>query len=331
MSQGEVITTDFNWPLGLAKSEQFLFIAEANDNKISKIDLTDQSNTPEDVITGLSRPLYLEISGDYLYFTEGNSGTITKINFTESNPAPEVVIAGLDDLQDLLLVGNELYYTEYSLGKISKIDITENNPTPILIADNLFTPFGLEIYDGELYFSEYIENRISKIDLGNPGSSPIPVLNGLGGPIGGMQFNGSELYFFQYSDNKFSKVDISLANPVVELVDDVLSGGDILFDNTDIYTSDFENDSIIKYPDELILSINSLNFDSITVFPNPSIDYIRLEGIKDTTEYQIYDIFGRLIQDGVTNNFQHINLSYISSGRYFIHIENSAITSFLKN
>ena len=90
-----VITTGVNWPLGIIEKSDYLYIVEAEDNEISKIDLTLPNPSPITVVSGLSRPNHLIASGDFLYVTEYTGNRISKIDITQTNPIPVTVVSGL--------------------------------------------------------------------------------------------------------------------------------------------------------------------------------------------------------------------------------------------
>jgi hypothetical protein len=73
------------------------------------------------------------------------------------------------------------------------------------------------------------------------------------------------------------------------------------------------------------LSVSNIDlFHSISIYPNPALDFVTLENNSNTEleGVKIYDISGRLLQDVViTNSFNHrINISNLSTGIYMFHI-----------
>lgn len=76
-----------------------------------------------------------------------------------------------------------------------------------------------------------------------------------------------------------------------------------------------------------ILSIEDLNNENFKLFPNPSSDYIQINGVNSNDKYEISDILGNKINDGNYND--KINISLLSNGFYYIKINNQTF-KFIK-
>ena len=133
--------------------------------KISKIDITDTTPTPTDVITGLSGPQGLVLNGNDLYFVESDSGEISKIDITAATTTKTNVISGLSGPISLLLNGNDLYIAEVNANKISKIDISETTPTTTDVVTGINFPSSIAINGNSLYISARIDGKIIKFTL----------------------------------------------------------------------------------------------------------------------------------------------------------------------
>jgi len=57
---------------------------------------------------------------------------------------------------------------------------------------------------------------------------------------------------------------------------------------------------------------------AIAVYPNPASNQITIEGIKDLSEFEIYDLAGNRMMSGVTNF--DLNISSLSAGLYFLRL-----------
>ena len=66
------------------------------------------------------------------------------------------------------------------------------------------------------------------------------------------------------------------------------------------------------------LSVNELNQNAITLFPNPSADVIVVEGVDPNTTYDIRSIDGALVGEGILN--KHIDISSLETGTYVLLI-----------
>lgn len=65
------------------------------------------------------------------------------------------------------------------------------------------------------------------------------------------------------------------------------------------------------------------------IYPNPANDFITIQTITNTNfDYQIFDVAGRVVQSGKSNN--SINISTLKSGFYFINLNNKTVNQQLK-
>ncbi|MDY2587657.1 FG-GAP-like repeat-containing protein [Winogradskyella aquimaris] len=83
------------------------------------------------------------------------------------------------------------------------------------------------------------------------------------------------------------------------------------------------------------LSINNYENDGISIYPNPTDNYLNVKTneIGDFS-FRIFDLSGRLIKTGKINKNRKIDIGDISSGHYFIKLQNQInynVLSFLKN
>jgi hypothetical protein len=73
-----------------------------------------------------------------------------------------------------------------------------------------------------------------------------------------------------------------------------------------------------------------VNQKKITFFPNPTVDFIRTTGIKNTVNYEIYDLIGSKITGGVVSNNEKIDVKNYKNGVYFIKLKTGQIIRFVK-
>jgi hypothetical protein len=66
------------------------------------------------------------------------------------------------------------------------------------------------------------------------------------------------------------------------------------------------------------------------VYPNPSSNRIILSGFKYSEEYQIVNVSGQKIQQGICKNGKPINIENLSNGVYYILLNNSSAIKFIK-
>jgi len=76
-----------------------------------------------------------------------------------------------------------------------------------------------------------------------------------------------------------------------------------------------------------ILSVEKNENEKYTIFPNPSSDFIQVEGVNSTDKYEIRDLLGNIVGEGIYNS--SIDISYLSTAYYFLKINNQTI-KFIK-
>ena len=59
----------------------------------------------------------------------------------------------------------------------------------------------------------------------------------------------------------------------------------------------------------------------ITIFPNPSFEYIQVKGIPSSAAYQLITVEGKKVKTGITNVNNQIDIKYLTNGLYFLVIE----------
>ncbi|WP_157776689.1 T9SS type A sorting domain-containing protein [Flavobacterium crassostreae] len=323
----DVVTTGLTDPAGLAISGNTLYIAEAfGANKISKIDISSASPTKTDVVTGLSGPDGLAISGNTLYIAEIDADKISKIDISSATPIVETVITGVLEPTGIVIDGDYLYIAEYNAQKISKLNLTTLVKTDYLIG--LSGPTGLVISNNILYFSEFDTNVISKVDL----TAAVPVVTQMGSGFNEPAFLnlvGSELYFANYGSGKLSKMNIT--NQIVSDVATSLGGVYGLVNNgAFLFLSQRDTNKISKIS---LTNLSTANFDienQVSIYPNPTSNYLTLQNVLKNSEITISDFSGRIIKQ-----FKYqkptIDLQSFEKGIYFLTIDKNKTIKFIKN
>ncbi len=78
---------------------------------------------------------------------------------------------------------------------------------------------------------------------------------------------------------------------------------------------------------------NTSEFSSlkeIKLFPNPATGFIQFSNVTETANYQIYDILGGKISHGSLLNKKEVSVQHLTSGLYFITINNGDKIKFIK-
>ena len=90
------------------------------------------------------------------------------------------------------------------------------------------------------------------------------------------------------------------------------------------------NSSEFALNSNIVTSITETNNNDISVFPNPTNDFVYIKGLSQNSELIITDCTGRELINQKTNNNVLINLTNVPSGMYILNVvtENKRITKF---
>ena len=69
---------------------------------------------------------------------------------------------------------------------------------------------------------------------------------------------------------------------------------------------------------------------SLKLFPNPSVNFIKISGLSEKANYIIYNLLGKEILRGKVLNEENIFIQDLSNGTYFIKVENAKAIKFIK-
>ncbi len=89
--------------------------------------------------------------------------------------------------------------------------------------------------------------------------------------------------------------------------------------------------SWVTYNSCSTLSADDQNFNAkVSLFPNPSSDYISISGLKDKTDYIIYNVLGAKVHSGTIAVNDKIDVQNLTNGIYLLKFENGNILKFIK-
>ncbi|WMI70050.1 T9SS type A sorting domain-containing protein [Mangrovimonas sp. YM274] len=336
-SQGQVtdVVTGLNFPGGLAFYGNELYFSQTSDGIISKINVLSDPIIIEEIINIGDVITDIEIIGNELYFANFQSDKISKINVNSQSPT---IIDVLDVYKpwSLKSFGDFLYFSSGSgvdtlpnNGKVSFIDVLDDNPVPIEIISNQAYTASLEIKDNFLYFSDPYANKIVQIDVSNTNYLATDFITNLNTPLG-LMFNGNILYIAERDNNRIASVDVS-SNPI--LIEDFITGlnGPVqtITNGTDMYIAENLAGKISK-SENTMLSVQDIDFKKLNIFPNPTSDYIHLQGFKENSLILIYDLSGNELYKKIMLSDQKIDISNFKNGYYFLRINKDTTFKIIK-
>lgn len=78
------------------------------------------------------------------------------------------------------------------------------------------------------------------------------------------------------------------------------------------------------------LTTTDLALKTIKVFPNPSSDFIKLNGLTRVENYRIYSALGKEVKNGVINENEKIDIRNFTKGLYYLNFDDGVNLKFIK-
>lgn len=70
--------------------------------------------------------------------------------------------------------------------------------------------------------------------------------------------------------------------------------------------------------------------NAISIYPNPTSDFINISGLKEKTVYNIFNVLGESVLKGTASKDNPINIREFRKGLYFIRLEDTQTLKFIK-
>lgn len=78
------------------------------------------------------------------------------------------------------------------------------------------------------------------------------------------------------------------------------------------------------------LSVNHPEFQSITVYPNPSDNYLFIDGVRENTQATLFNFLGQKVKDVIVIPSEPLNITDLPSGIYLLKTEKHTPIKFVK-
>ncbi|EPR69791.1 hypothetical protein ADIWIN_4066 [Winogradskyella psychrotolerans RS-3] len=160
-------------------------------------------------------------------------------------------------------------------------------------------------------------------DLDNDGLNDIVLGNGASGV-------GNDLVWFK--NNGSGNFDVE------DVIDDTQSQAFVLaiedYDNDgdlDIATSAYNQDALNYFENQkIVLSVSDVQFQNLTIYPNPTKDYLTFEGFNTNINVSVFDVLGKQVLAKNITDGETLNVSELATGIYTIKINNQVSSKFIK-
>ena len=78
------------------------------------------------------------------------------------------------------------------------------------------------------------------------------------------------------------------------------------------------------------ININTETKTKLSLYPNPSNEYINISGLKENENYTVWNTFGIKVKNGKISNLEKINIQNFTNGVYYLEFENGYSLKFIK-
>jgi hypothetical protein len=275
---------------GLCIVEDSLYYVMPRSRAFVRLDLTADSLVNKVINQNNGSPLKTPvISGNYLYYYDFISDEIYRFNYKLPNQTPEVVTPSIYDFRDMVIKDNIMYMA--ADGTISTLDLNQSNPSFETLINHGTDISSMIFYNDVLLLSTYSYSpskqfHILKVNPQDPSPQITPLINltNLGRPIS----------LAIYENILFVALKYRFEDAIVRY-------------DLDVYTQ--INEPIVR--------------QKISISPIPAKDIIYINNIETHGVAKILDISGKLVSTGKLSGNQ-LNISHLTSGIYFLQIQDNA-------
>ena len=96
-------------------------------------------------------------------------------------------------------------------------------------------------------------------------------------------------------------------------------------------TASTGNRTIYDYDNAITLSNPTYELENtITIYPNPSSNYIKIDGLSDNENIKIFNLLGKKVLDKSIQPNEEINIRNLSKGIYLLKIDKKRTIKFIK-
>lgn len=334
-SQITELVTGMTDPGRMVLSSTHLYYTD--DDNVYRLALSIPNAEPELLASGMGNPNGLALNGDALYIAEFDANQVSRMDLSPANF--EVTRYATANKPNFLhWHGSSLYVssnttTSRYVGRYDDPNASTNSTLLAAVAapSTTFIPFGLAVYnDTTLYIANAGTNSIDVIDPSTNDITPELFLSGFDKPMG-IRIYKNILYIAENDGGTISTIDLTSTKPVRTEISSSIN------DPIDIEVNDMGIFIMQENPNRIILIKNTLGLNefettALTVYPNPSSDYLNMGHIPNTTEFIIYDSLGQMVNKGLVEPHTNskIRIKDLTAGIYFLHLKNNTPIKFIK-
>lgn len=177
----------------------------------------------------------------------------------------------------------------------------------------------------ETVFTTSINNPALALfkDLDNDGLKDIVLSSGktnAGNDIVWFKNNGSGSFAAE------EVIDATQSQAFVYAIEDFDADGDL-----DIASCEYNLDNLNYFENQkIVLSVPNSDLQTISIFPNPTKDFLNFEGFNSNVNVTVYDVLGKLVLVKALSVGEKLDVSNLTNGIYTIKLNDKLSTKFIK-
>jgi len=304
-------------PSGLIYESDSLYFTSFSDGVIYFKDLSNSSTNFKSIVTGFPFAYGVEKVDKLLYF--GHDTGVSYVDVTDSDPVAVTLETGVPGGASGVKVYNEqLYYSNIDNGGIWRVNLT-GDPNPVEIASGLENPTGIAVRDDVLYFSDILGDKVYSVDLLVEPFVKNVILETLA--PNHLYIQEDTLYIGEFLSGTVSQVVLTETPVAKENVYEVAGQritGVTVRDNKLVF-SIFNESLIVEFCPESVTALQSNRLKELSVYPNPSTDYVIIETETQEVDYLLLNMHGQVVEKGTLNEGR-LETSHLVTQPYFVYI-----------
>ncbi|MAL60621.1 MAG: hypothetical protein CMC14_11290 [Flavobacteriaceae bacterium] len=319
--------------------DNYLYSGAYSGGYIVRFNLDNPNPQPETISTNFLQGSLFSLSyyqPENALYISSFSPVLSKLDLSQTLPAnsetininPANFFFGND-------INGEMFYgatTNGGFGYIYKMNISQGPSSYEILYQDALSLYHAETYNGELYFiSTGSEIDLNKIDPNSSNPDKMLVASSISSVFPAAT-HLRDNYLYVGNDNgqlvRFNLDDSLPLSPTVLLNDIGNNIVGISSKNELLYISVGGPGIIYTFEDHVLSTIET-DISSISIYPNPSDDYLFLNSKKNNINYQIFNLQNQEIKKGNYND-SGILISNLTSGIYMLKLEIEERISFQK-
>jgi ELWxxDGT repeat protein len=234
------------------------------------------------------------------------------------------------------IIGSELWKTNGTTANLVKDIDTDNLKSGLNIPN--FT-----IYNNELYFAAS-DNTTSDYELWKTDGTESGTIKVVSATDTGesIEFSkainyANKLFYFDsqqlwVTDGTPTGTEVLTGNSEEILL---ISGSSLFEYQNKLWfsgTKSGNGNELTSLQDTSVLNVTTFETTRIKLYPNPTANYITLQGLQTETDFTLYDISGKTILQGQFNRSnKSVDVRHLQAGYYLIRLKKGKTIPFIKN